>query len=92
MADSYSSLTLGGIQTQFIDRVSFDETARRGLMVRVFAQSGRIKLRPEDQDRFDEESLPKPKISKYEIDFRLDTDRFRVTSEPVAVGRLFGVK
>ncbi len=92
MADSYSSLMLGGVQKQFIDRVSFDETANGGLTVRVSAQSGRIKLRPEDQDRFDEESMPKPKISKYEIDFRLEGDKFRVTPETAAVGRLFGVK
>jgi hypothetical protein len=92
MADSYRSFMLGGVQMQHIDRVSFDQTANGGLMVRVFAQSGRIKLHPDDQDRLDEESLPKPKISKYEIDFRLDGDRFKVTPETAAVGRLFGVK
>jgi hypothetical protein len=92
MADSYSSLWLGGVQSQFIDRVSFDETATGDPLVRVFARSGRIKLRPEDQAGVDGESLPKPRISKYEIDFRLDGNKFKVTPETAAAGRLFGVK
>ena len=83
---------LGGVQTQFIDRVSFEEPPGSGLLVRVYARHGRIKLRLEDQDRFDRESLPKPKVAKYEIDFRLDGDRFKVTPETAAAGRLFGVK
>jgi hypothetical protein len=89
MADTYSSLMLGGVQTQFIDRVSFEETANSGLLVRVYVRHGRIKLRPDDQ-RFGE-ALPKPKISKYEIDFRLDGEGFKVTPETVVAGKLFGV-
>jgi hypothetical protein len=94
MADSYSPLSSGlsEVQTQFIDRVSFDEVAKGGLLIRVFARSGRVKLRLEDQARFDGESLPKPRISKYEIDFMLDGDKFKVTPETAAAGRLFGVK
>jgi hypothetical protein len=90
MADTYGSFMLGGVQRQFIDRVSFEETPERGTLVRVYARHGRTKLRPEDQDKFAD--LPTPKISKYEIDFRLDGDRFKVTPETVAAGRLFGVK
>jgi len=94
MADSYSPLLSGlsGVQTQFIDRVSFDEATNGGLLIRVFARSGRVKLRPEDQDRLDGESVPEPRISKYEIDFRLDGEKFKVTPETAAAGRLFGVK
>jgi len=74
-ADTYGEFMLAGVQRQFIDRVSFEETVDRGLLVRVYARHGRIKLRPEDQDKLDE--LPTPKISKYEIDFRLDGDQFK---------------
>jgi len=90
MADTYSSPMLGGVQTQFIDRVSFEETVNSGLLVRVSVRHGRIKLRPDDQ-RFGEEALPKPKISKYEIDFRLDGEGFKITPETAAAGKLFGV-
>jgi hypothetical protein len=89
-ADTYGEFMLGGVQRQFIDRVSFEESADHYLLVRVHARHGRIKLRPEDQDKLDE--LPTPKISKYEIDFRLDGDRFKATPETAAAGRLFGVK
>jgi hypothetical protein len=92
MTDTYSSLQLGGVQTQFIDRVSFEETPNNGLLVRVYARHGRIKLRPDDQSRFEAEILPRPKISMYEIDFRLDGEGFKITPETAAAGRLFGVK
>jgi hypothetical protein len=89
----YVSFLLGGVQTQFIDRVSFEETPGFGLLVRVYARNGRIRLRFEDHDRyFDEESRPKPKISKYEIDFRLDGHGFKVTPETAAAARLFGAR
>jgi hypothetical protein len=92
MADSYGSHMLGGVQTQFIDRVSFEKTANNGILVRVYARHGRIKLRPDDQSGSDEEHLPEPKVSAYEIDFRLDGDRFKVTPETAEAGKLFGVK
>ena len=78
-ADTYGALR-GGVQTQFIDRVSFDETANGGLMVRVYARHGLIKLRSDDR-RFEGTALPTPKISKYEIDFRLDGEGFKITPE-----------
>lgn len=89
MADTYSSLLLG-VQTQFIDRVSFEETANRGLLIRVYVRHGRIKLRPDDE-RFAAVTLPAPKLSKYEIDFRLDGEGFKVTPETAAAGKLFGL-
>jgi hypothetical protein len=93
MADTYNSFLNGGVQTQFIDRVSFEETPGLGLLVRVYARHGRIRLPLKDQDRYvDVESRPKPKISKYEVDFRLDGDRFKVTAETAAAARLFGVR
>ena len=92
MADSYSSLMLGGVQKQFIDRVVFDDAAEKRLLVRVYARHGRIKLRIEDQDKMDEESLPTPKLSKYEIDFHLEGDRFKMTEETAAAGGLFRTK
>jgi hypothetical protein len=89
-AATYSELMLGGVQTQFIDRVSFDETADGGLMVRVYARHGLIKLRSDDR-RFEGKALPTPKILNYEIDFRLDGDGFKITPETAAAGKLFGV-
>jgi hypothetical protein len=91
MADTYGSYMLGGVQTQFIDRVSFEETPQSGLLVRVYVRRGRIELRPEAQ-LADEESLPKPKLTSYEIDFRLDGDAFKMTPETAAAGKLFAVK
>jgi len=91
MADTYGSYMLGGVQTQFIDRVSFEETPQSGLLVRVYVRHGRIKLRPEAQPA-SEESLPRPKLTNYEIDFRLDGDAFKMTPETAAAGKLFGVK
>jgi hypothetical protein len=91
MADTYGSYMLGGVQTQFIDRVSFEETPTSGLLVRVYARHGSIKLRPEAAQA-GEEALPKPKLSSHEIDFRLDGDAFKITAETAATGRLFGVK
>jgi len=91
MADTYSSYLLGGVQTQFIDRVSFEETPRSGLFVRVYVRHGRIKLRPESTPT-DEGPLPTPKLSSHEIDFRLDGDVFKITAETAAAGRLFGLK
>lgn len=88
MADTFSSPMLGGVQTQVIDRISFDDTGQSGLVVRVYVRHGRIKLRPD----YDRDPLPKPKLSKYEIDFRLDGEGFKVTPETAAAGRLFGIK
>jgi len=85
MADNYGDNMLGGVQTQFIDRVTFDETSREGLLVRVYARHGRIKLFPDYKD----DPLPKPKVSKYEIDFRLEGAAFRATPETAAAARLF---
>ena len=86
MADNYSDAMLGRVQTQFIDRISFEETAVEGMRVRIFARHGRIRL-PPDYD----EPIPKPKVSAYEIDFRLVGDTFKVTPETVPAARLFGV-
>jgi hypothetical protein len=88
MADSFSDLMLGGVQTQSIDRVSLDETLDSGLLIRALVRHGRIRL-PLDYAR---EPLPKPKVSNYEIDFRLVGDAFRVTPETAAAARLFGIK
>lgn len=88
MADSYSDLMLGGVQAQLIDRVSFEETEQSSLLVRVYARHGRIDLRPD----YPNESLPKPKLSNYEVDFRLDGEVFKVTPETSASAKLFGVR
>jgi hypothetical protein len=85
MADSYGSSTLGGVQTQLIDKVSFDETGS-GFLVRVCARHGRIGLRPDDSG----ERLPKPKLSNYEIDFRVEGNAFTATPETAASARIFG--
>ncbi|MEX2260464.1 MAG: hypothetical protein WD696_00855 [Bryobacteraceae bacterium] len=87
MADSYSDPMLGGVQTQSIDRVSFDEMEQGGLLVRIYARHGRIKLRPD----YEGERLPTPKVSTYEIDFRLEGETFKVTPQTAAAARLFGV-
>lgn len=88
MADSYSSPMLGGVQVQSIDRVSFDVTPQSGLLIRVYARYGRVDLRPD----YSGESLPKPKVSSYEVDFRLDGDMFKATPETSASAKLFGVR
>ena len=87
MADSYSSPMLGGVQTQSIDRVSFDEMKEGGLLVRIYAHHGRVKVRLNYEGE-----LPAPKVSTYEIDFRLEGDEFRATPETAAAARLFSVK
>ena len=87
-ADSYADAMLGGVQSQAIDRVSFDETDPGGLLVRIYARHGRIKMRPES----DGQRLPVPKLSNYEIDFRLEGETFRVAAETAAAARLFGVR
>ena len=91
MADTYGSYMFGEVQRQIIDRVSFEATPQSGLLVRVYVRHGRIKLRPEAQP-VGEESLPRPKLTRYEIDFRLDGDVFKITPETAAAGELFGVK
>ena len=83
MSDSYSSPMLGGVQKQSIDRVSFEETEQAGLLVRVYAHHGRIDLRPD----YTNPSLPKPKVSNYEVDFQLDGEAFKVTPETAASGK-----
>lgn len=88
MADTYSSVNFLGVQTQFIDRVSFEEDPQGGLLVRVNARHGRIRLRPDDQ----REVLPKPKVLPCEIDLRLDGTSFRATPQTAATARLFGLK
>lgn len=87
MADSYSSLLLGGVQAQSIDRVSFDDMHNAGVLTRVYARSGRIDLQPD----YAGQSLPKPKVSRYEVDFRLEGDTLRVTPETAASGKMFAV-
>jgi hypothetical protein len=87
MADSYSFLLIGGVQTQVIDRVSLDETGPDGLVLRVHARHGRVDL-PLDHPN---EHLPTPKVSNFEVDFRLDGATFTVTPATAATGKLFGV-
>ena len=87
-ADTYSEAMLGGVQTQVIDRVSFEENVKGGVLVHVYARHGRIKLHTDDQRSI----LPTPKLSNYEIDFRLDGEGFKITPETAAAGRLFGIK
>jgi len=79
---------LGGVQVQSIDRVSFDVTLQSGLLIRIYARQGRVDLRPD----YHGESLPKPKVSSYEVDFRLDGDMFNATPETSASAKLFGVR
>lgn len=87
MADSYSSLLIGGVQTQSIERVSFDQAADGGLLVRIYARHGRIDLSPD----YPNGQLPKPKVSNYEVDFRLQGERLKVTPETASSAKLFGV-
>jgi hypothetical protein len=87
MADSYSDAMLRGVQKQSIDRVTFDGGDADGVLVRVYARHGRIRLRPEQ----DGERLPIPKVSRFEIDFCLNGERFKVTHETAAAARLFGI-
>jgi hypothetical protein len=86
--DTYGSSLLGGVQEQFIDRVSFEETPGNEFLVRVYARHGKIRLRRDDEP----ELLPKPRVPKYEIDLRLDGDAFKVTPETAAAGQLFAAK
>ena len=88
MADNYSEAMLGGVQKQSIDRVAFEDAARDGVRVRVYARHGRIKLRPD----YEGERPPVPKVANYEIDFRLVGETFRVTPETATAARLFGVR
>jgi hypothetical protein len=87
MADSYSSLLIGGVQTQSIVTVLFDETEPTGLLLRVHVRHGHINLPPD----YPNEQLPKPKVSNFEVDFRIEGDTFRVALETAAIGKLFGV-
>jgi hypothetical protein len=54
-------------------------------VVALFA-SGVPKLRP----TFASE-VPIPKVSSYEIDFRLNGEMFKVTHETAAAARMFGI-
>ena len=87
MADSYSGAMLGGVQKQSIERVAFEDAHGGGVLVRVYVQHGRIKLRPD----YEGERLPIPKVSSYEVDFRLDGATFKVTPETTTAARLFGI-
>jgi hypothetical protein len=87
MADSYSDAMLGGVQKQSIDRVTFEDGDGGEVLIRVYARHGRVKLRPEQ----DGEHLPIPKLSSYEIDFRLNAGMFKVTNETAAAAKLFGL-
>jgi hypothetical protein len=86
MANSYASVWNGGVQTQSIDRVSF-EKEKGELLVRIYARHGRIALRPDYRGR----QMPTPKLSNYKIDFRLTGEVFKVTPDTAAVAKLFGV-
>ncbi len=84
--DSYGSTLDGGVQTQSIEQVSFNLTKPGGLLVRVYARHGSLKLRPD----FEGQYLPRPKISNYEIDFRLDGDTLKITPQTAGAAKLFG--
>ena len=88
MADSYSGATLGGVQTQSIERIAFEDADRSGVLVRVYARHGRIGVRPD----YEGERLPTPKVSSNEIDFRLEGATFKVTPETASAARQFGVR
>jgi hypothetical protein len=88
MADSYGDPDLGGVQRHSIERVSFDERGNGDVLVRVYAQHGRITLSPDDAS----EQLPTPKLSDYEIDLQLEGKTFKVTPQTAAAARLFGVR
>ena len=88
MADNYSEAMLGGVQKQSIERVAFEDAQEGGVLVRVYVQHGRIKLRPD----YEGQSLPIPKVSSYEVDFRRDGARFKVTSQTATAARLFGLR
>jgi len=86
-ADSYSSPINGGVQMQYIDRVSFVDVRPGKVLVRIHARHGRVKVRSD----YDAPRLPTPKVSRYEIDFRLDGEKFTVTTKDAPTARLFGV-
>jgi hypothetical protein len=88
MADSYGSAMLGSVQKRSIDRVTFEDRSGGGMLLRVFARHGRVKLRSEqDGDR-----LPVPRISRYEIDFHLVGETFTVSPETAAAAKLLGMR
>lgn len=87
-ADTYGDAMLGGVQRQSIDRVAFDDAGPGEIRVRVYARHGRIHLGSEQEA----ERLPVPKVSSFEIDFRLVGDTFTVTPETASAARLFGVR
>ncbi len=91
IADAYGSQVLGGVQTQYIDRVVFDKVEEGGLLVRVYPHHGRINLRPDYNDRFDGQALPKPKLSAYEVDSRQAGEIFKVRAESWLPGRFRSV-
>lgn len=88
MADSYSSIMNGGVQTQTIDRVTFDEKKRGDLLVRIYARHGRTDLRQDYKSKY----LPEPKVANYVIEFRLDGKTFKVTPQSAVAARRFGVE
>ena len=88
MADSYSEAMLGGVQKQSIERVAFEDAHGDGVLARVYVRHGRIMLRTD----YGGERLPVPKVSSYEIDFRLDGAMFKVTPETAAAAKLFGIR
>jgi hypothetical protein len=87
MADSYGDAMLGGVQSQFLDRVEFEESKPGDVVVRIFARHGRVKLRPD----YANTRLPTPKLLDYEIDFRLEVDALKVTPRTAGLAKLFGV-
>jgi len=88
MADSYSDGMLGFVRKQSIDRVAFEDADPGGVWVRVYARHGRIKLRSD----YKADRLPVPKVSSYEIDFRLVGETFEATPGIATTARLFGVR
>ncbi len=87
IADSYSDTMLGGVQTQSIERVAFEDAGPGEVRVRVYARHGRAKLPNADEA----ERLPIPKVSSYEIDFRLVGETFTLAPETATAASLFRV-
>ena len=86
-ADSYGSYLLGGVQTQFIDRVSLEKTASGAPLIRVYARHGFVPLDLSDPS---DAPLPQPKLTPYRIDFQLSGETLRVTPPSRAAAKLFG--
>ncbi len=85
MADKYGGPMYGAVQRQFIDRVSFEQSGRKGLLVRVSARHSRVNVRPNHGRK----PLPVPRLSRYEIRYQLDGETLKATPDTAAAAKLF---